>query len=161
MARHTATIRWSRGSDPFVAGRYSRRHVWEFDGGVRVAASASPHVVPAPFSAAEAVDPEEAFVASLASCHMLWFLSLAAAAGFIVDAYEDESIGTLEEVEAGRLAMTRVELRPRITFAGDRRPGVDEHLRLHHEAHDRCFLARSVRTEILCDPRVVEVDRDG
>ena len=161
MAHHTATIRWNRGSDRFAGGRYSRGHVWEFDGGARVAASSSPHIVPVPFSVPEAVDPEEAFVASLASCHMLWFLSLAASAGVIVDDYEDAAVGTLEEVEAGRWAMTRVQLRPCITFGGDRRPSAEEHVRLHHEAHDRCYLARAVRAEITCDPVAVEVDRDG
>ncbi len=156
VSQHSATISWHRSDHNFLNGRYSRGHSWEFDGGIRVPASASPHIVPVPMSVREAVDPEEAFVAALSSCHMLWFLSLAAGAGYIVDAYQDLAVGSIEDVGAASLAMTRVLLRPRVAFAGDRRPTPEEHLRLHHEAHERCFLARSVRAHISCEPEEME-----
>src|SRR5215467_6234752 len=118
MSHYTATIAWHRRDAVFTDNKYSREHLWEFDGGIRVAASASPHVVPLPFSTAEAVDPEEAFIASLASCHMLWFLSIAAKHGFVVDTYRDEATGTMGKNAEGKLAMTEVTLRPRVAFSG-------------------------------------------
>ena len=149
---HTATIRWQRGDAPFVDKRYSRAHTWSFDGGLEVAASSSPQVVPLPMSDASAVDPEEAFVAALASCHMLWFLDIASRAGFCVDRYEDAADGRMGRNAAGKLVVDVVTLRPRTRFAGERVPDVATLAALHHEAHAECFLANSVRTEIRCEP---------
>src|SRR5512140_487653 len=118
MSHYTSVIRWERGAQPFLDHRYSRGHVWRFDGGTEVPASSSPSVVPLPLSRADAVDPEEAFVASLASCHMLWFLSIAAKRKYIVDAYEDQAEGVMEKNAEGRLAMTKITLRPLVVFSG-------------------------------------------
>jgi len=153
MSAYTAVVSWDRNGDPFAEDDYSRGHRWSFDGGIEVPASASPHVVPLPRSVEAAVDPEEAFVASLASCHMLWFLSVASRRGFVVERYRDEAAGTLGRNAEGRLAMTRVMLRPRVTFAPDARPTEADHEAMHHEAHERCFIASSVRTEVSCEPR--------
>lgn len=152
MSSYVATIRWRRNGAPFADGRYSRAHDWSFDGGVVVPASSSPHVVPLPLSRAEAVDPEEAFVASLASCHMLWFLDLAQRRGFVVDDYVDASEGVMAKNAEGRLAMTVVTLRPHVTFAGVTRPTREEVEALHHRAHERCFIASSVKTDVRCEP---------
>ncbi len=153
MGDHTAVVSWRRGDgEDFARGRYSRVHEWRFDGGSVVRASAAPANVRAPWSAADAVDPEEAFVAALASCHMLWFLSLAAARGFVVERYEDAALGTLARRPDGLEAITRVELRPCVWFAQaapDAR-GLDA---LHAEAHARCFIANSVRSELVISPR--------
>jgi len=153
MAISTAEISWSRRDQAFIDNHYSRAHIWRFDGGIELAASSSPSVVPLPYSNAQAVDPEEAFIASLSSCHMLWFLSLAAGAGWVVDSYEDQADGVLAKNASGKLAMTVVHLRPLVTFAGDRLPSEAEVERLHHRAHEECFLASSVATEIRCEPR--------
>lgn len=149
MARHlhTATVVWQRGEGDFAKGRYSRRHVWRFDGGIELAASASPLVVPKPYAAEDAVDPEEAFVASLSACHMLTFVDLARHAGYVVDAYADDAEGELEKTAEGRSWVARVTLHPAITWSGDR-PGADELDRLHHRAHDLCFIANSVKTAV-------------
>ncbi len=152
MHEYTATIRWDRGQQIFVDNRYSRGHLWRFDGGVEVPASSSPHVVREPYSNANAVDPEEAFVASLSSCHMLWFLSIAAKRGFCVDSYVDHATGVMSKDESGRLAMTRVTLRPTVAFSGERRPSIVEVDVMHHEAHAECFIANSVKTEVRCEP---------
>src|SRR5262249_36743861 len=122
MAEHTATVSWSRGDARFVDNRYARAHEWRFDGGAHVPASSSPHAVKVPLSDPAGVDPEEAFVASLASCHMLWFLSIAATRGFVVDSYEDQAVGHMGRNDEGRMAMLRVVLRPRIVFSGERMP---------------------------------------
>lgn len=150
MSQHSATVHWQCDGD-FLAGRYSRAHVWRFDGGANVAASSSPHVVPVPLSDAAAVDPEEAFVASLASCHMLWFLDIAARRGQRVESYADDAVGVLARNAEGRLAMTEVTLRPRAVFAepAPAREAIDA---LHHAAHEACFLAASVRTRIRVEP---------
>lgn len=160
MSQYAATVLWRRNGAAFVDNRYSRAHRWTFDGGVEVAASSSPHVVPVPLSAANAVDPEEAFVASLASCHMLWFLSIAAKHGFVIDEYVDEAVGVIAKNSDGKLAMTEVTLRPAIRFGGDRRPSDAEHEAMHHEAHEQCFIANSVKTTIRCEPRERSTD-DG
>lgn len=152
MADHTATVEWARGDARFVDNRYSRAHTWSFDGGARIPGSSSPHVVRPPLSDPAAVDPEEAFVASLSSCHMLWFLSIAAERGYCVDRYVDAAVGTMARNAAGKLAMTRVVLRPRIEFCGDVRPGPGEIAAMHHEAHEACFIASSVNTEVTCEP---------
>jgi len=155
MTAHSAAVEWQRGDADFTSGAYSRAHTWRFDGGVQVPASASPHLVPSPHSVATAVDPEEAYVAALASCHMLWFLSNAARHGFTVDGYRDEASGTLARNADAKLAMTEVVLRPRVVFSGDRRPSPEEHMAMHHEAHESCFLASSVRTLIRLEPQDV------
>ncbi|HVZ65409.1 MAG TPA: OsmC family protein [Lacunisphaera sp.] len=154
MSHYTALVRWDRGSQPFLDNRYSRAHVWRFDGDVEVPASSSPSVVPLPMSRADAVDPEEAFVASLSSCHMLWFLSIAAQRRFVVDSYEDAAEGIMEKNAAGKLAMTRVTLRPLVAFSGDNVPDATQLDALHHEAHAECFIANSVRSEVRCEPRL-------
>ena len=153
MSTHTALVAWQRGDAAFVDNRYSRLHEWVFDGGVRVRAAASPDVVPLPLTAADAVDPEEAFVAALASCHMLWFLSLAAARGVRVDHYEDAAEGYMRRNADGRLAITEIVLRPRLGF-GDA-PAADAHTiaELHQAAHEKCFLAASVTAAIRIEPR--------
>ena len=153
MSRHTASVHWTRGDARFTDNRYSRAHVWRFDGGVEVAGSSSPHSVPLPYSAAEAVDPEEAFVASISSCHMLWFLALAAKRGLRVDEYVDEAEGYLEKDAEGRMAMTRVVLRPRAVFSGEHPASSADITALHDEAHHACYIANSVKTQIGCEPR--------
>lgn len=151
--RATADVRWRRGDAVFTDGRYSRLHEVRFDGGAVVAGSASPEIVPLPLSDASAMDPEEAFVASLAACHMLWFLSIAAGRGFRVDEYDDPAEGVLAKTAEGRLAMTVVTLRPRATFSGDPRPTSAEIAEMHDAAHEACFIANSVRTDVRCEPR--------
>ena len=148
MSTYTATIRWSRESaEDFAKGQYSRAHDWAFDGGAVVAASASPHIVPAPWSDAAGVDPEEAFVASLSSCHMLFFLDFARRGGLTIDSYVDEAEGVLEKGADGRMAMTRVTLRPRVEWGGEA-PDAAKIANLHHLAHAACFIANSVTTEV-------------
>ena len=152
MAKNQATIEWQRGGATFIDNRYSRGHRWLFDGGVEVPASSSPHVVPVPMSVPAAVDPEEAFVAALASCHMLWFLNIAAKRGFVIEQYRDEAVGELAKDDAGMLAMTTVTLHPAITVGGERRPSRAEIEAMHCEAHEQCFIANSVRTDVRCEP---------
>jgi len=152
MARYTAEILWLRNDQDFLDNRYSRAHCWRFDGGQEVAASSSPHVVPLPWSDASAVDPEEACVASLSSCHMLWFLSLAAKQGFQVDRYSDQASGVMARNDEGRIAMTEVVLRPQVSFSGARLPDNAQLHALHHEAHEQCFIANSVKTQVRCEP---------
>ncbi|HEX2224185.1 MAG TPA: OsmC family protein [Thermoanaerobaculia bacterium] len=159
MAEYAATILWDRKGAPFLDNRYSRAHLWRFDGGVEVPGSSSPHVVPPPLSDPGAVDPEEAFVASLSSCHMLWFLSLAAKQGFVAEHYEDRASGVMARNPEGRLAMTVVTLRPAVSFAGDRQPTREELDALHHQAHEECFIASSVKTEVRCEPVLSGLDR--
>lgn len=149
MSEHTATVIWQRAEAPFTDNAYSRRHRWTFDGGATVEASASPDVVPLPMSVPELVDPEEAFVASLASCHMLFFLSLAANRRYIVDSYTDAAIGYMEKREDGKNWMAKVILEPKVSFSGERVPTAEELEKLHHRAHELCFIANSVRTEVI------------
>ena len=152
MSRYRAVIEWARDGARFTDNRYSRGHRWRFDGGVEVAASASPQVVPPPMSVAAAIDPEEAFVASLSSCHMLFFLALAAKQGFVVDEYRDEAVGVMARNDGGKLAMTQVTLHPAVRYGREKRPSAAEQDALHHAAHEECFIARSVRTEVTCEP---------
>jgi len=148
MSTYTATVRWKRSPDDvFAAGRYSRVHEWAFDGGAVVPASASPHVVPKPYSDEAGVDPEEAFIASLSSCHMLFLLDFARRAGFVVDSYEDRAEGVMEKNAEGRIAITRVILRPHIAWGGDP-PDEAAIADLHHKAHEACFIANSVTTKV-------------
>ena len=157
MSTYTATTAWQRDSQPFTDRRYSRQHQWRFDGGAVVAGSSSPQVVPLPMSDAAAVDPEEAFVASLSSCHLLWFLDLACRAGWVVDGYQDDASGVLAKNADGQLAMTVVTLHPQVRFAGPIQPDAAEIHRLHHAAHAACFIANSVRTDVRCEPVIPEV----
>ena len=159
MTHYTAETTWRRGDagrEDFLAHRYSRRHRLRFDGGVEVPASSSPHVVPLPYSDPSAVDPEESFVASLSSCHMLWFLDIAARAGWCVDRYADAATGVMRKNEVGKLAMTMVILHPAVEFSGEQLPDRAEIERLHHEAHDSCFIANSVKTEVRCEPVILD-----
>jgi organic hydroperoxide reductase OsmC/OhrA len=151
--QYRAEVTWQRGADePFTDNRYSRRHRLRFDGGTEVPGSASPSVVPPPLSDPAAVDPEEAFVASIAACHMLWFLSLAAAQGYVVDRYRDAALGVMSKNEAGKLWISTVTLRPAVHFTGPRQPSAEALQCLHHRAHEECFIANSVRTEVRCEP---------
>ena len=148
MSTYTATIRWSaRPGEDYAKGQYSRAHEWVFDGGVTLPASASPHIVPAPWSDAAGVDPEEAFVASLSSCHMLFFLDFAKRAGFAVQTYTDAAEGVLEKRDDGAMWMSKVTLRPRVEWAGEA-PDAGAIEALHHRAHEACFIANSVTTKV-------------
>jgi organic hydroperoxide reductase OsmC/OhrA len=152
MSEYHARIVWNRGDSIFTDNRYSRVHEWQFDEGVVVPASASPHVVRVPLSSTAAVDPEEAFVAALSSCHMLTFLHLAAKRRFRVDSYADAAVGVMEKNAEGRLAITRVTLHPDIRFSGEAMPTQKDLDDLHHAAHEECFIANSVRTEVRIEP---------
>lgn len=157
MSTYTAETIWTRGeaSDAdFLAGRYSRCHALRFDGGAEVAGSPSAHNVPPPWSDSAGVDPEEAFVSALSSCHMLFFLHFCSKRGLVVDRYADAASGELAKDGAGRMSMTVVTLRPDVAFGGARRPTSDEAAKLHHEAHEACFIANSVRTEVRVEPVV-------
>jgi len=153
MSTYTAEVRWSRGEQKFTDNRYSRVHTWHFDGGTVVPASSSPSIVPLPMSNAAAVDPEETFIASLSSCHLLWFLSLAAKHGYIVDTYADAASGIMERNSAGKLAITRVTLRPLAIFSGGKIPDRAALEALHQAAHEECFIAQSVRSEVIIELR--------
>jgi organic hydroperoxide reductase OsmC/OhrA len=148
MSIHTAEVQWTRGEQRFTDNRYSRVHNWRFDGGVVVPASSSPAAVRVPFSDPANVDPEEAFVASLSSCHMLWFLALAARDGYTVDSYTDSAAGTLSRNAAGKEAITAVLLHPMLVFSGEKVPDDAAVSQLHHAAHESCFLANSVTSDI-------------
>ena len=152
MSKHTARVTWERGDQPFTDNRYSRAHRWKFDGGIEVRGSSSPEAVKPPLSDPNAVDPEEGFIASLSSCHMLWFLSIAAKRGWIVERYRDEATGVMERNVEGKLAMTRVTLHPDVHFSPDAAPAPDELHAMHHQAHDECFIASSVKTVVTCEP---------
>jgi organic hydroperoxide reductase OsmC/OhrA len=149
MSEYSALVKWTRGKDElYVDHQYSRGHVWAFDGGVCVPASSSPHVVPLPYSVEENVDPEEAFVASLSSCHMLFFLSIAAKKGYVIDSYTDNAVGVMEKDPSGKISMTKVTLRPKVVFSGHSRPAKQELAEMHHSSHQQCFIANSVKTVV-------------
>lgn len=152
MKSHTAHIEWQRGSSSFTDHRYSRVHRWSFDGGLQVPASASPAIVKAPYSDPAAVDPEEAFVAALASCHMLWFLDLAAREGVQIERYADHAEGALEKRADGKLWLARIRLLPAVVVSGARRPDDNLMRQLHNRAHDECFLANALKSEISIEP---------
>ena len=156
MSQHSADILWQRDGQDFVGNRYSRRHTIRFDGGAEWSGSSSPHVVPVPLSDASAVDPEELFVASLSSCHMLWFLSVAASRGFCVERYADAADGRMGRTTTGKIGMTVVTLRPQAWFSGERLPSREQIEDMHHAAHDQCFIANSVHTDVRCEPVVAE-----
>ena len=152
MSEYYASIHWQRGpSEGFTDNQYSRAHRWCFDGGAEVMASPSPHIVPEPSSVPEYVDPEEAFVAALSSCHMLFFLSIAAKRNYVVDHYRDDAVGIMAKNDEGRMAMTRVTLKPEIRFAGEVLPDRRQLEKMHHQAHELCFIANSVRTEVVTE----------
>jgi organic hydroperoxide reductase OsmC/OhrA len=157
MAKYFATIRWQlNNQSDFLKGRYSRGHTWSFDGGVEVVASSSPHVVPLPMSIEKAVDPEESFIASAASCHMLWFLSIAAQKGFIVESYSDAASGIMRKNRVGKISITSITLCPKTKFSGEKRPTLSDLKSLHHAAHENCFIANSIKSEIHCKPALSE-----
>lgn len=148
MGIYTATIDWSLGDGDFASGSYSRAHTWLFDGGISVPASASPGIVPLPHSIEEAVDPEEAFVASLSSCHMLFFLSLAAARGIVIESYRDHAAGVMEQCEDGKTRITQVTLRPEAQYRDGTKPSHEALQSLHDRAHHLCYIANSVTAEV-------------
>jgi organic hydroperoxide reductase OsmC/OhrA len=152
MSHYAAETLWERKDADFLDNRYSRRHLLRFDGGLEVPGSSSPSVVPLPMSDASALDPEEAFVSSLSSCHMLWFLTMAVKRKFRVDRYFDAATGVMEKNAEGKVAMTIVTLHPEVTFSGERQPSREELDKLHHDAHEACFIANSVKTEVRCEP---------
>ncbi len=146
-------VLWQRAAhEAFTDNRYSRRHVLRFDGGTEVPGSSSPSVVPLPMSDAAAIDPEETFVASLSTCHMLWFLSLAAAKGHVIDRYRDAAVGVMTKNAAGKLWLSSVTLRPEVRFGGTRPASPTELQQLHRSAHEECFIANSVKSEVRCEP---------
>jgi organic hydroperoxide reductase OsmC/OhrA len=152
MSHYSAETLWERKDANFLDNRYSRRHVLRFDGGLEVPGSSSPTVVPLPMSDASALDPEEAFVSSLSSCHMLWFLTMAVKRKFCVDRYFDAATGVMEKNAEGKVAMTVVTLHPEVTFSGEKLPTRAELDKMHHDAHEACFIASSVRTDVRCEP---------
>jgi organic hydroperoxide reductase OsmC/OhrA len=153
MSEYKATIKWQRNSPDFLKGKYSREHTWTFDGGVVVPASSSPSVVPVPYSNPANVDPEEAFIAALSSCHMLVYLFLAQKQGFQVDAYDDEATGVVTKNETGAMWVSAVTLHPKITYSGEKLPAPADEERLHEMAHKQCFIANSVKSEVTVQPK--------
>jgi organic hydroperoxide reductase OsmC/OhrA len=145
---HTATLLWTRDDAVFTDGKYSRAHEISFDGGITVVGSASPTVVKLPLSREDAVDPEEMFVAALASCHMLFFLDFARRGGYVVDAYQDKAEGVLGKDERGRIAVTQVRLNPVVVWGGEKQPAPEEVRELHHKSHEACFIANSFRGDV-------------
>lgn len=150
---HKATIHWERKDADFLKGRYSREHTWSFDGGFTMPASSSPSVVPTPWSNPACVDPEEAFVAAISSCHMLTFIYLAGKQGFQIDRYHDEAIGEMAKSESGKYWISIVHLNPQITYSGPKIPSPEQIEKLNHAAHLECFIANSVKTEIRIEAR--------
>jgi organic hydroperoxide reductase OsmC/OhrA len=151
MEQFEARLAWRRGGQVFTDQRYSRAHEWSFDGGLTVPASSSPLSVPVPMSDPANVDPEEALVAAASSCHLLFFLSIAAQRGFVVDDYRDHALGTLERNGDGKMAMTLIRLRPSITFSGERVPSAEELASIHHAAHGKCYIANSLKADIVVE----------
>jgi len=151
MHRYEARVKWQRNGAKFTDLRYSRGHEWSFDGGVRLTASSSPASVPVPYSVAEAVDPEEALVAAASSCHMLTFLFLAARRGFVVESYADDAFGVMDKNPQGKLAITRITLRAKIEFSGDKTPSAAELEALHRSAHEECYIASSIKSEVVIE----------
>jgi len=152
MSEYFAKINWKRASnESYIDHKYSRGHEWVFDGGVTVQASSSIHIVPLPYSIEQNVDPEEAFVASLSSCHMLFFLSIAAKRKYVVDSYIDNAVGIMEKGNDNKISMTKVTLRPHVQFSGDKKPTMQQLEKMHHQSHEQCFIANSVKTEIVTE----------
>ena len=153
MSEHLATVEWSRDGQSFADNHYSRAHDWTFDGGAVVRGSSAPTSVPEPLSDPGAVDPEEALVAAVSSCHMLFFLAFAAKGGFVVDRYRDDAVGVLGRDDRGKTSITTVALRPAIVFSGDHQPDPVAIADLHHRAHSACYIANSIRAEVSIEPR--------
>jgi organic hydroperoxide reductase OsmC/OhrA len=151
MSQHHATVEWQRRQAKFLDNQYSREHLWKFDGGAEIPASSSPQVVPVPYSNEEFIDPEEAFVASLSSCHMLWFLSIAAKHNFVVESYIDRAVGVMSNNEEGKLAVTSIHLYPHIIFDRNHLPTQEQIEAMHEEAHHSCFLANSVKAAVIVE----------
>lgn len=151
MQHYEATVAWDRAGHPFHDQRYSRAHEWSFDGGLKVPASSSPLSVPLPMSDPANIDPEEALVAAVSSCHMLFFLSIAAQRGFVIDAYRDHALGIMERDAGGKLAMTRITLRPAISFVGHALPDAEQLNAMHHAAHQKCYIANSIKAAIIIE----------
>ena len=151
MHTYEATVTWSRGEQKFGDNRYSRAHAWSFDGGAQVPASSSPYVVPEPMSVAANVDPEEALVAATSSCHMLFFLSIAAKRGFVVDSYLDRASGVMAKNSDGKVAMTRITLRPQIVFSSEHMPSPQDLAAIHHDSHEQCYIANSIKAEVVIE----------
>jgi organic hydroperoxide reductase OsmC/OhrA len=151
--RYTAETIWERGEQKFSDNQYSRKHTLRFDGGISIVGSSSPLVVPVPYSEPNAVDPEEFFVSAVSSCHMLWFLSIAAKNGFIVDSYYDSAVGVMKPNERKKYWVSSVTLQPKVLFSGDQIPSKEKIEEMHHEAHDECFIANSVKTDIQVHPQ--------
>lgn len=149
---YTASVRWQRGEQTFTDNKYSRAHDLMFDGGAIVRGSSAPSSVPLPYSDAAAVDPEEALVGALSSCHMLFFLAFAGKRGFRVDTYEDPAVGEMTKNAAGKLYISKVTLSPRIVFSGDKRPTAEDVAAMHHRSHEECYIASSVRAEVVVMP---------
>jgi organic hydroperoxide reductase OsmC/OhrA len=158
MSEHTAIIRWTRRDPPadFLKGRYSREHTWSFDGGLTVAASPSPSVVRVPWSNPAALDPEEAFVACISSCHFLTYAWLVAHEGFQLDSYEDRAVGKMAKNERGAMWVSEVTLNVTATYGGEKLPTLEDEDRLHHRAHEECFISNSVKTAVTVAPKVLE-----
>lgn len=153
MARHRAAVEWTlKDGEDFAAGRYGRGHQISFEGGHTAPGTASAQVVGNKWAQAGAIDPEEMLTASLSACHMLTFLHKAREAGFVVTRYRDDAEGVMEKIEGDRMAVTRVTLKPQISYAG-RAPTADERNRLHHAAHEQCFIANSVKTQVVVEER--------
>lgn len=156
MPEYSARIYWERAGEAFADNKFSRRHSWAFDGGATVQASSSPDILPEPMSDAAAIDPEEAFVAALSSCHMLWFLTIAAAKKYLVESYRDEPVGVMEHIDGRKQAITRVTLRPEVRFGAGRSPTREELEALHRKAKENCFIANSIKSEVICSPVFAE-----
>ncbi len=153
MSKYVATVEWTlKEGDSFTENKYSRDHVWKFDGGLEVNASGAPQFIPAPYVSENFVDPEEAFVASLASCHMLFFLALSGKDKYVIESYSDEAFGIIGKNDAGKIAVTEVTLQPKVVFQGEA-PSQEQLEKIHHAAHERCFIANSINSTIKIEPR--------
>ncbi|WP_291838307.1 OsmC family protein [Brevundimonas sp.] len=153
MSEYVATVEWVRGDQPFLDNKYARAHDWRFDGGAVVRGSSAPGSVPVPLSDPAAVDPEEALVAAVSSCHMLFFLAYAAKDGFVVDRYLDQAVGVMGRDERGKVSITAVTLRPAVAFSGDKRPDAAAIADLHHRSHEHCYVANSIRAPVTVEPQ--------
>ena len=152
MSEYFAKVNWSKANDEsFIDNKYSRGHEWVFDGGITVQASSSPHIVPLPYSVEANVDPEEAFIASVSSCHMLFFLGIAAKRRYVVNSYADNAVGIMEKDDNGDISMTKITLRPHVQFSSERKPTMEQLEKMHHQSHKECFIANSVKTQILTE----------
>lgn len=156
MSEYFSTLTWQRDTqkvsdNAFLAGEYSRGHLWTFDGGAKIKASSSPHIVPLPYSIEENVDPEEAFIASLSSCHMLFFLSIAVKHSLVVKEYVDNAVGVMEKNSEGKMAMTKVTLRPKVIFSTTKQINLTQLEKMHHQAHELCFIANSITAEVVTE----------